>query len=298
VRLGALILPDSRWPEGHHRWRRAEELGFAHAWTYDHLAWRTLRDATWFSAVPTIAAAACLTTKIRLGTLVASPNFRHPVPFAKELMTLDDISCGRLTAGFGAGADGWDATVLGGQPWSRRERVDRFEEFIVILDLLLRHENTSYSGNFYSAHEARMLPGCVQRPRVPFAIAATGRRGMRLAATYATAWVTTGDRSGSGPLDAVDGTAVVASQITSLISTCEEVGRDPDTIDRIVVTGPQLSPCMDSIESFLDAIRRYASTGVSDLVLHWPRHDGPYAGSLASFEQIVLAAVQQERPAP
>jgi alkanesulfonate monooxygenase SsuD/methylene tetrahydromethanopterin reductase-like flavin-dependent oxidoreductase (luciferase family) len=65
--------------------------------------------------VPTLAAAAAVTERIRLGTMVASPNFRHPVPFAKDLMTLDEISGGRFILGIGAGAggDGFDASVLG-----------------------------------------------------------------------------------------------------------------------------------------------------------------------------------------
>ncbi|MGA2522463.1 MAG: LLM class flavin-dependent oxidoreductase, partial [Acidimicrobiales bacterium] len=81
MRLGVLVLPEFRWPEARSLWSRVEELGFDHAWTYDHLAWRTLRDSTWFGAVPVLAAAVVVTTRIRLGTLVASPNFRHPVPF-------------------------------------------------------------------------------------------------------------------------------------------------------------------------------------------------------------------------
>jgi len=127
MRLGVVILPDSRWSEAKSRWRRAEALGFDHAWTYDHLAWRSLRDAPWFGAIPTLTAAACVTTTIRLGPLVSSANFRHPVAFAKELMTLDDVSNGRLTIGIGAGAEGWDAWMLGGDPWSARERADRFD---------------------------------------------------------------------------------------------------------------------------------------------------------------------------
>src|SRR5262249_35035036 len=79
--LGGLILPERRWIEDRDRWRRAEQLGFDHAWTYDHIAWRELRDEPWFAAVPTLSAAALVTSTIRLGTLVASPNFRHPVPF-------------------------------------------------------------------------------------------------------------------------------------------------------------------------------------------------------------------------
>lgn len=286
MRFGALILPDRRWAAGRARWRRAEELGFDHAWTYDHLSWRTLRDTPWFASVPTLTAAACITSTIRLGMLVASANFRHPVPFAKELMTLDDISAGRLTVGLGAGSDGWDAEVLGEHRWSTTERFARFEEFTVMTDLLLRQSNTSYTGSFYSAHEARGLPGCVQQPRVPLAIAATGPRGMRLAATYADIWVTTGDTNGPGELSAVDGAAVIARQIARLVDACERIGRDPATIDRMVVTGPQLSACTESSESFRDAIGRYAEVGATDLVLHWPRPQDPYAGSLDSFEKV------------
>ncbi|MCU1447941.1 MAG: class flavin-dependent oxidoreductase, partial [Acidimicrobiales bacterium] len=126
MRVGVCILPELRWPEQRELWKRAEELGFDHAWTYDHLAWRSLRDGPWFGAVPTLTAAAVVTDRIRIGTMVASPNFRHPVPFAKELLTLDDVSGGRLTLGIGSGGEGWDARILGQDPWSRRERADRF----------------------------------------------------------------------------------------------------------------------------------------------------------------------------
>jgi alkanesulfonate monooxygenase SsuD/methylene tetrahydromethanopterin reductase-like flavin-dependent oxidoreductase (luciferase family) len=103
MQRGVLILPEFPWTTAQSVWRRAEALGFEHAWIYDHLAWRSFRDSTWFAAIPTLTAAAMATKRIRLGTLVASPNFRHPVPFAKELVTLDDISGGRLTLGLGAG---------------------------------------------------------------------------------------------------------------------------------------------------------------------------------------------------
>jgi hypothetical protein len=104
MRVGVVILPELRAAALRTIWRRAEQLGFAHGWTYDHLAWRSLRDAPWFAAVPTLAAAALATRRLRLGILVASPNFRHPVPFARELIALDDLSGGRFTLGIGAGA--------------------------------------------------------------------------------------------------------------------------------------------------------------------------------------------------
>jgi alkanesulfonate monooxygenase SsuD/methylene tetrahydromethanopterin reductase-like flavin-dependent oxidoreductase (luciferase family) len=287
VRFGVVILPDARWAEAQGRWRRAEELGFAHAWTYDHLSWRSLRDAPWFAAVPTLTAAALSTERIRLGPLVASPNFRHPVPMAKELVALDDLSGGRLTLGIGAGGTGWDATALGQAPWSATERADRFEEFVELTDRLLRQPATSHDGRFYSADEARTVPGCVQHPRIPFAVAATGRRGMRLAARFGQAWVTTGDRSGR-VLGAVEGAAVVGEQIRRLDAACAEAGRDPQTIDRIVLTGPELDPGLASAASFREVVGGYAEVGVTDLVVHWPRAEEPYAGTLAAFERIFI----------
>src|SRR5689334_21764959 len=194
LRLSTVILPYVRWHEGgRSAWQRAERLGFHTAYTYDHLSWRTFRDGPWFGAVPTLTAAAVATERIRLGTLVTNPNFRHPVTLAKDLITLDDLSGGRITLGIGAGTTGFDAAVLGQDAWSPRELADRFAEFLALRDRLLTEPDVSYYGTFYSAYEARNIPGCVQQPRLPFAVAATGPRGLALAARHGQSWVTTGD---------------------------------------------------------------------------------------------------------
>src|SRR3982751_7103261 len=133
MRVGIVILPELRWAQAQERWRRAEEYGFAHAWTYDHLAWRDLADGPWFDAIATLTAAATVTTTVRLGTLVASANFRHPVHFAREVTALDDISGGRLLLGLGAGGTGFDSAVLGEPELTPRRRVDRFTEFADLL---------------------------------------------------------------------------------------------------------------------------------------------------------------------
>jgi alkanesulfonate monooxygenase SsuD/methylene tetrahydromethanopterin reductase-like flavin-dependent oxidoreductase (luciferase family) len=287
VRLGVVILPEHRWQRAQSLWRRAEELGFDHAWTYDHLAWRSLRDGPWFGAVPTLTAAACATTRIRLGPLVASPNFRHPVPFAKELLTLDDVSSGRVTLGIGAGSDGWDATMLGHPAWSPRERTNRFIEFVECVDRLLREPATSYRGSYYSSDEARTYPGCVQQPRVPFAIAASGPRGMRLAAAHGEMWVTTGDRTREGPLPATEGARVVREQLQRVDDACTALHREPLSLQRLVVAGPQLDPGLESVEAFRDTVGRYEEIGVTDFVLHWPRSEGPFVANLTIFEAAV-----------
>jgi alkanesulfonate monooxygenase SsuD/methylene tetrahydromethanopterin reductase-like flavin-dependent oxidoreductase (luciferase family) len=288
VRVGVVILPEHPWPRAKELWLRAEELGFDHAWTYDHLSWRSLRDDPWHSATATLAAAAVVTERIRLGTLVASPNFRHPVPTARELITLDDLSQGRFTFGIGAGGLGWDATTLGHEPWSKAERADRFEEFVVLSDLLLRQPVTTWKGRYYAAHEARNAPGCIQGPRLPFVIAAGGPRGMRITVEHGQAWVTVGTRDregGAAPVD--EGLTTVAAQLRALDEACTAGGRDPATLDRIVLTGLNLDSGAGSIDQFEDTLGRWAELGATDYVVHWPRPDPPYQGDEATFEAVV-----------
>jgi alkanesulfonate monooxygenase SsuD/methylene tetrahydromethanopterin reductase-like flavin-dependent oxidoreductase (luciferase family) len=290
MRLGVVILPELRRAELEAVWPRAEALGFDHAWTYDHLAWRTLRESSWFAAVPTLAAAALVTKRIRLGTLVASPNFRHPVPFARELIALDDLSGGRFTLGIGAGGEGFDATILGQAPWSPRERAERFAEFVALTDRLLREPRTTHAGRHYSANEARSIPGCVQQPRLPFAIAATGPLGMRLAAEYGQAWVTTGDRTRER-LGPEEGARVIGAQALRLAEACAALGRDPASVQRIVLSGPNLEPGLDGgVEAFRETLARYQEAGATDFVVHWPRSSAPYARDLASFERTITDA--------
>ncbi len=140
MRHGVVILPQAPWAEQARLWREAESLGFDSAFTYDHLAWRSLAGQPWGATIPTLTAAASVTSSIRLGTFVASPNFRHPVPFAKELTTLDDIAGGRVILGVGSGGTGFDAYVLGQPELTPRQRHERFAEFVHDLDLLLRFE--------------------------------------------------------------------------------------------------------------------------------------------------------------
>jgi alkanesulfonate monooxygenase SsuD/methylene tetrahydromethanopterin reductase-like flavin-dependent oxidoreductase (luciferase family) len=288
VRLSTVILPHQRWHEGgRDTWRRAEQLGFAAAYTYDHLSWRSFRDGPWFGALPTLAAAAAVTERIRLGTLVTSPNFRHPVPLAKELVSLDDVSGGRLVLGVGSGGTGFDATAPGGPPWSPRERTERFEEFVELLDLLLTSPATaSREGRFYSAHEVQNLPGCVQRPRVPFAVAAIGPRGLALAARYGQAWVTFGDPTLPEGASASQSRAALGDQVARLDEACERAGRT--VLERILLVGTTTvaEQPLASVDAFVDFAGAHADLGFTEIVLHWPIPDSVFAADQRVFEAI------------
>ncbi|MFG2819488.1 LLM class flavin-dependent oxidoreductase [Kitasatospora sp. NPDC048365] len=293
MRLSTVILPIHRWSEGQKIWRRAEDLGFHAAYTYDHLSWRSFRDEPWFGSVPTLTAAATATERLRLGTLVTSPNFRHPVTLAKELITLDDVSGGRLTLGIGAGGVGFDATAMGQEAWSPKERADRFAEFLPLLDELLTTDATTREGTYYSAVEARNIPGCVQTPRVPFYVAATGPRGLRLAAEHGQGWVTYGDPRGPGDVPVEQAPAVIAKQLAKLTEACEARGRDVGELAKVLLQGSTAERPLQSLDAFVDWAGQYREIGITELVIHWPVPDSIFENDLAVFERIATEGLAQ-----
>ncbi|MGR6316469.1 LLM class flavin-dependent oxidoreductase [Micromonospora soli] len=277
MRIGIVILPDQRWADSQRRWRQADEWGFDHAWTYDHLGWRDLVDGPWFDSMTTLTAAATVTSRIRLGTLVASPNFRHPAAFARQVTALDDVSGGRLLLGLGAGGIGFDAAVLGGETLPPRQRVDRFAEFTELLDLILREDGTTWRGEWFAAVDARNNPGCVQQPRVPFVVAANGPRSMRLVARFGQGWVTTG--LGGDDLESWWSSVVELSG--RLDQTLDQAGRDPATLDRYLSLDSAPVFSLSSVDFFAEQVDRAARLGFTDVVTHWPRASSWYAGDEA-----------------
>ena len=287
MRVGIVILPEHRWWAAEPRWRGADEYGFDHAWTYDHLGWRTLVDGPWFDAVPTLTAAAMVTSTIRLGTLVATPHFRHPVPFARQLLALDDISDGRFMLGLGSGASGtggYDRAVMGEPDTiTPRQVSDRFAEFVELTDKLLTQPRTTFTGEYFAAAEARSAPGCVQRPRLPFLVAANGPRAMATAARFGQGWVTTG-KPGADDVDRWwKGVTECAERFDEVLAA---QGRDRATVDRYVSVDSSPLFSLSSVEAFREHVGRAAEAGFTDLITHWPRPDGPYTGRETTLEAV------------
>ena len=275
MRFGVLMLPTDPWPDALARARHIEALGYDHLWTYDHLSWRRYRGRPWFSAIPWLTGIAAATDRIRLGTMVASPNLRHPVTLAQDVVTADHVSGGRFVLGLGAGGIGvgsYDSTVFGDVPLTRKEITARLGEFVEVFDLLLREPVVSYDGAYYTVNEACVEPGCVQSPRVPLALAATGPRSLALTARYADAWITFGDPK---DLTAAGTEAVVRAQAAQLDAACAAIDRDPRSIERIYMIGNTEERPLASVAAFEDFVGRYAALGFTDLVYHHPRADDP-----------------------
>lgn len=286
MRVGLVILPSDRWETARRQWEWAEDSGFSTAWTYDHVRWGGMPDGPWHAAFPVLAAAAAVTTRIRLGTLVATPNFRHPVTLARDALALDDISAGRLDLGLGPGSEGFDASALGQDPWTPAERLSRFSEFLEVLEPIVHGgptDRTTLRTEHYRADEAPSTPGAIQRP-LPLTIAAGGRKGLELAVAYGQNWVTIGPtgnvaRTPGSVLDAVH------RQRSLLDEACAAAQRDPQSLGKILLWMPA-EPVIESVEQFEDIAAPYEALGFDQIVLHHPAQTGPFGGDVAAFEEI------------
>ena len=158
--------------------RRAEELGYDTLFVPDHFEEQ-------FGPLVALTAAATATERLRVGALVLDNDYRHPVPLAKELATLDVISGGRLEVGIGAGWMRSDYERSGIAYDEARVRVDRLAEAIAVLDGCFADGAFSFDGGHYQVTNYNGLPLPVQRPRPPLLLGGGGPRMLRIAATEA-----------------------------------------------------------------------------------------------------------------
>ena len=180
----------TNWAE---RARRVEQLGYSMLVVPDHF-----RDH--LAPVPALVAAALATTRLRVGSLVFSNDFRHPTVLAKEAATIDVLSGGRFELGLGAGwlREEYDQTGIRFD--APGTRVGRLEEAVTIIKGLLAGERVTFAGRHYTIADLEGRPTPVQRPHPPIAIGGGGRRTLTLAAREASlvGLVPRARRDGSG----------------------------------------------------------------------------------------------------
>ncbi len=146
-----------------------------------------------------------------------------------------------------------------------------------------------FRGRHFTATGVQLTPGCAQRPRVPFAIAATGPRGMRLAASYGQYWVTVGRARNAGAEPEAAAFGTLRAQLDQLAAACQDVGRDPAELRKLVQLSRIVADPYASPERLRDLVGRCADLGFTDVVLAYPRAAGIFAGDLNSFERAFTA---------
>ena len=157
--------------------RRAEELGYDTFVMPDHLG-RQL------SPVGALAAAAAVTSRIRIGAFVFANDYRHPLLLAREVATLDQISGGRVEFGIGAGWNTSDYRQLGIAYQRPGLRIERMQESLRITRRLFAGERVTHIGDHYHLDAARLAPLPVQ-PHIPILIGGGGPHMLRIAAREA-----------------------------------------------------------------------------------------------------------------
>ncbi|MDQ1480136.1 MAG: hypothetical protein QOI44_997 [Actinomycetota bacterium] len=158
--------------------RRYESLGFSTLMLRDHFDQQ-------LAPIVAMTAAACATETLRVGCLVFANDYRHPLVLAKELLTLDRLSGGRVEVGLGAGWMGSDYEQAGISFDAPRDRVTRLEEAVRVIKALFAGGSVDFSGDHYTVAGHEMYPPSVQKPGPPILLVAGGPRMTRFAAAEA-----------------------------------------------------------------------------------------------------------------
>lgn len=243
----------------------AEDLGFDHAWLVDHMVDTDgPPDHPIHEAWALIAAIAMRTTRIRLGTLVTSITFHHPAVLAKQAVTVDHLSGGRLTLGLGTGWHADEHRRYGIALPPPAERVDRFEEALEVITRLMAKSRSTFHGRYYDLDDAPLEPRPVQQPRIPLLIAAHRPRMLRLAARFADQW----DTFAALPGAATDGVVTsIAERVAALDDACRAIGRDPRSLRRSTWA---TAGVLTSTGAYREFAARHRALGFTDLVTVLP----------------------------
>lgn len=161
--------------------KRAEELGYSILLVPDHFIGQ-------IATIPALTAAAAVTTKLRVGSIVFCNDFRHPIMLAKEAATIDFLSNGRFELGLGAGWMKAEFDAIGIPFDPPGIRVSRLEESIKVIKGYWSDKPVSFSGKYYKINEARgieKIPLPIQKPHPPILIGAGGKRMLSIAAREA-----------------------------------------------------------------------------------------------------------------
>lgn len=193
-------------------------LGYDSAWVCDHVYGVPNPQLPILEAWSLIAAVAAVTDQIQLGTLVTPPHFRNPAMLAKQVATIDNIAGGRVIMGMGAGWFQPEFEAYGNPFPSLGQRMGALDEAVQIMKSMWSEEKTSLDGQHFQVKDALCEPKPPRRP--PILIGGTGEKVlMGLVARHADIWNNMAVAQGQ-----------LAQKVEALRKRCDELDRDPDTV--------------------------------------------------------------------
>ena len=263
LQFGLCTDQNLTWDQTVDRWQLFERFGFDSVWDCDHFQQPSRPQGPYFEGWTLLAALAAQTRTIRIGVLVTSNTFRHPALLAKQAVTVDHISNGRLELGLGAGWFVPEHENFGIPFPEPAELVARFREAVQLIDLLLRQDTTTFEGRFYQAKDAPFRPAPVQKPRPPLTLGAHRSKMLKVVAEYADRW------NSHGTVDEL------RERNAILDEHCASIGRDPGEIIRSLYGWAALMPAdpWESIDAFQEVVGRYREAGINEFIIDAPNPD-------------------------
>ena len=206
--------------------REAESAGFDSVFVMDHfyqLPMLGSPDQPMLEAYTTLGALATATERVQLGTLVTGNTYRNPTLLAKVITTLDVVSQGRAILGIGTGWFELEHEQLGFEFGTFTDRFNRLEEALQIILPMIKGERPTFSGQWYRVSEAVANPRF--RDHIPLMIGGSGeKKTIPLAARH------------FDHLNIIAGFDELARKVDVVRRSCEEVGRDPATLETSTLT--------------------------------------------------------------
>ena len=292
LRLGLNLWSQaSDWPSFLGAARRADELGYDHVWTWDHVqAIFGDPDQPIWEGYTALAAIAQATTRARLGLFVGANTFRNPGLVAKAIATIDHISGGRAIMGLGGAWFGHEHQSFGFDFGSGfGQRLDWLAEAVPIVRDLLDGREVTSTGPRYAIDHLRILPPPVQA-HVPVMIGGGGeRKTLRIVAEHADMWNVFGTPE------------VVAHKDEILRRHCEDVGRDPEAIERTLGCKVTIRATEAEAERVRRAALEHNRTPLSRVegdVSFWTGTAEQIAETMISYRKVGFDTFVVELPAP
>ncbi len=214
--------------------RDAEEAGMSSLWVMDHFFQIHMvgpPELDMLEGYTALAFVAAHTKTIQLGTLVTGVTYRHPGVLLKTVTTLDVLSEGRAWLGIGAAWNEEEHLGLGVPYPSMKERFQRLEETLQIAHQMRSGDETPYHGTHYHLERPLNSPLPLSKPHLPIMVGGSGeKKTLRMVAQYADAC----NIFDMGP-------EAVKAKYDVLEGHCATLGRDPDEIERTVISRIALS---------------------------------------------------------